>query len=36
MKLTAIAIAKAAPDYYAGKILNGFLSNFLSAEMICS
>ena len=32
VKLTAIAIAKAAPDYDAGKILNGFLSNFLSAE----
>ena len=30
--LTAIAIAKAAPDYEAGKILNGFLANFLSAE----
>ena len=32
VKLTSIAIAKAAPDYEAGKILNGFLSNFLSAE----
>ncbi len=32
VKLTSIAIAKAAPDYDAGKILNGFLSNFLSAE----
>ena len=30
--LTAIAIAKAAPDYEAGKVLNGFLANFLSAE----
>ena len=30
--LTAIAIAKAAPDYDAGKRLNGFLANFLSAE----
>ena len=32
VKLTSIAIAKAAPDYEAGKILNGFLTNFLSAE----
>ena len=32
VKLTSFAIAKAAPDYEAGKILNGFLSNFLSAE----
>ena len=32
VKLTSIAIARAAPDYDAGKILNGFLSNFLSAE----
>ena len=32
VKLTSIAIAKAAPDYEAGKVLNGFLSNFLSAE----
>ena len=32
VKLTSLAIAKAAPDYEAGKILNGFLSNFLSAE----
>ncbi len=32
VSLTAIAIAKAAPDYEAGKILNGFLANFLSAE----
>ena len=32
VKLTSIAIAKAAPDYAAGKVLNGFLSNFLSAE----
>jgi thiaminase/transcriptional activator TenA len=32
VKLTSIAIARAAPDYEAGKILNGFLSNFLSAE----
>ena len=32
VKLTSIAIAKAAPDYEAGKMLNGFLSNFLSAE----
>ena len=32
VKLTSIAIAKAAPDYEAGKILNGFLANFLSAE----
>ena len=30
--LTAIAIARAAPDYEAGKVLNGFLANFLSAE----
>ena len=32
VKLTSLAIAKAAPDYAAGKVLNGFLSNFLSAE----
>ncbi|MCY4557308.1 MAG: TenA family protein [Chloroflexi bacterium] len=32
VKLTSFAIARAAPDYEAGKILNGFLSNFLSAE----
>ncbi len=32
VKLTSIAIAKAAPDYEAGKVLNGFLANFLSAE----
>ena len=32
VKLTAIAIAKAAPDYDAGTRLNGFLANFLSAE----
>ncbi len=32
VKLTSIAIAKASPDYEAGKILNGFLTNFLSAE----
>jgi thiaminase/transcriptional activator TenA len=32
VKLTAIAIARAAPDYDAGKRFNGFLANFLSAE----
>lgn len=32
VKLTAIAIAKAAPDYDAGSRLDGFLANFLSAE----
>lgn len=32
VKLTSIAIAKASPDYEAGKTLNGFLTNFLSAE----
>ena len=32
VKLTAIAIAKAAPDYDAGARLDGFLANFLSAE----
>ena len=32
VKLSSIAIAKAAPDYDAGKMLNGFLANFLSAE----
>ncbi len=32
VKLTAVAIARAAPDYQAGKVLNRFLANFLSAE----
>ncbi len=30
--MTSVAIGKAAPDYEAGKVLNGFLANFLSAE----